>query len=57
MDAGIAGKVAIVGGASKGLGKAAAHALAAEGVNLMLCSRAEDILAKTASEISKTHPI
>jgi len=57
MDAGIAGKVAIVGGASKGLGKAAAHALAAEGVNLMLCSRTEDILAKTASEISKTHPV
>ena len=57
MDAGIMGKVAIVGGASKGLGKAAAQALAAEGVNLMLCSRTEDILARTASEISTAYPI
>ena len=38
MDLMLKGKVAIVGGASKGLGRACAQALAEEGANVMLCS-------------------
>src|SRR5213075_1162323 len=39
MDLGIAGRVAMVAAASKGLGRAIAEALAAEGCRLSVCSR------------------
>ena len=39
MDLELAGKVAIVGGASKGLGRACAQVLAEEGARVALCSR------------------
>jgi len=39
MDLGINGRVAMVAAASKGLGRAAAEALAAEGCRLSVCSR------------------
>jgi len=39
MDLMLKGKVAIVGGASKGLGRACAQALAEEGANVAMCSR------------------
>ena len=45
------GKVAIVGGASKGLGRACAQALADEGANLAICSRSQPDLEKAAQEI------
>ena len=45
------GKVAIVGGASKGLGRACAQALAEEGVNVAVCSRSRPDLEKAAHEI------
>ena len=48
MDLGLAGKTAIVTGGSRGLGLAAAHALIAEGANVMVCARGEEAL-KTAS--------
>ncbi len=51
MDLMLKGKVAIVGGASKGLGRACAQALADEGVNLTLCSRSQPDLEKAAQEI------
>jgi 3-oxoacyl-[acyl-carrier protein] reductase len=51
MDMGLKGKVALAAAASKGLGKAAALALAREGVNLAICARSEATLAATASEI------
>ncbi len=51
MDLGIRGKVAIVGGASRGLGRASAEALAREGVSLMLCARTQTALDQTAKEV------
>lgn len=39
MNLGIKSKVALVTASSKGLGKAAAKALAAEGVKVIICSR------------------
>jgi 3-oxoacyl-[acyl-carrier protein] reductase len=53
MDLGIAGKTAIVCGASKGLGKGCATALAKNGVNLVLNARGKDALEATAEEIRK----
>ena len=41
MDLGLKGKVAMVDGASRGLGYAVAHALAAEGVKISMSSRNE----------------
>jgi 3-oxoacyl-[acyl-carrier protein] reductase len=54
MDLGLTGKVAIVGGASKGLGRACAQVLAAEGATLALCSRSKPDLDKAAQEIRDT---
>ena len=51
MDLMLKGKVAIVGGASKGLGRACAEVLAGEGVNVALCSRSKPDLEKAAQEI------
>lgn len=44
MDLGIAGKWALVGGASKGLGWGCARALALEGVNVVLVARGAEAL-------------
>lgn len=52
MDLGLEGKKALVSASSRGLGKAAAAALAAEGAKVALCSRSEQIHA-TASEIAE----
>src|SRR5438105_3410558 len=51
MDLKIAGKKALVCAASKGIGKAIATGLAAEGVELFICARDKDALANTAREI------
>jgi 3-oxoacyl-[acyl-carrier protein] reductase len=51
MDLMLKGKVAVVGGASKGLGRACAQALAEEGVNLAICSRSQPDLERAAQEI------
>lgn len=53
MDMGIEGKTAIVCGSSRGLGRACAEALAAEGVNLVLCSRNFDRIFETSRAISE----
>lgn len=44
MDLGLTGKVALVAGSSRGLGRAIAEELAAEGASLVLCARREDSL-------------
>lgn len=59
MDLELRGKTAIVSAGSKGLGKAIALGLAAEGARVAICSRnpdnlslaAQEILAKTGSEV------
>ena len=51
MDLEIKGRVAFVAASSKGLGRSAAEALAADGVRLALCSRNGDTLAETAGQI------
>lgn len=53
MDLGISNKVAVVLAASKGLGHAAAEALAAEGARVIIGSRNQEELEKTAQEISQ----
>jgi 3-oxoacyl-[acyl-carrier protein] reductase len=51
MDLGLTGKVAIVTGSSRGLGKATASALAAEGVQVVLNGRTQTSLDETAAEL------
>ena len=51
MDLGLKGKVAIVTGGSRGLGFAAAAALAAEGANVLVCARGEDALKRAAASL------
>jgi 3-oxoacyl-[acyl-carrier protein] reductase len=51
MDLGLTGKVAIVTGGSRGLGLAAAKALAAEGAHVVICARGEEQLQKAVNEI------
>ena len=50
MDLGLAGRAAVVTAASKGLGRATALSLAAEGCDLVLCSRGGPALDATAAE-------
>ncbi len=51
MDLGLAGRVAIVTAASRGLGRATAQALAAEGARLVLNARSEAALGELAATV------
>jgi len=51
MDLGIAGRKALLTGASKGMGKACALAVAAEGVDVTIVARTEKTLLEAANEI------
>ena len=51
MEMGIRGRVALVCGASSGLGKAVAMGLAREGARVAICARTEEKLRKAAEEI------
>jgi 3-oxoacyl-[acyl-carrier protein] reductase len=53
MDLGLKGKVVIVGGASKGIGKATALVFAREGAKVAISARDPDMLQGTAEEIRK----
>jgi 3-oxoacyl-[acyl-carrier protein] reductase len=51
MDLGLTGRVALVTAASKGMGKASAMGLAAEGAKVVMCARTESDLKNAAEEI------
>src|SRR5687767_7801080 len=51
MDLGLADKIAIVTGSSRGLGLASARALVAEGCRVCLCARGAERLAEAAVEV------
>src|SRR5438874_11481541 len=53
MDLGLTGRAAIVTGGSKGLGRAIAGELAAEGADVAICARHEDELAAAAEELRR----
>ena len=56
MDLGIEGRVALVMGASKGLGRGVAESLAREGAKVAIASRSREQLDATAEEIDADDP-
>lgn len=57
MDSGLKGKTAMVSGASKGIGRAIAKALAREGVQLSISARQSGPLEEAAREIEKDYAV
>src|SRR5437867_7173331 len=53
MDLGLREKVALVAAASKGLGRAVADELAAEGADLVICARGADALHAARDDIAR----
>lgn len=53
MDLGIEGRVALVAASSKGLGRAVAEALAAEGCDLVMCARSAGELEEARAAIAR----
>ena len=51
MELGLKGRTAVITGGSKGIGRAIARGLAAEGVNLVLVARGKEQLDQTADRI------
>ena len=51
MDLGLKGKVALAAASSAGIGRAVAEALAAEGADLVICSRREEAVEKAREEL------
>lgn len=56
VDGSFEGKTALVTGASRGIGKATAFALAQRGANVVLCSRKQESLDAVAEELRAAHP-
>jgi 3-oxoacyl-[acyl-carrier protein] reductase len=57
MDLGLSGKVAVITGASVGIGLAVAEGLAAEGANIVMAARGEDRLKKEARRVAREHGV
>ncbi len=57
MELGIRGKTALICASSKGLGRACAESLAAEGVNVVLNARSDGPLQETAAAIRTAHNV
>ncbi len=57
METGLRNRAAIVAASSKGIGRATALALAAEGANLALCARNAGALNKVAEEARRLHGV
>jgi len=55
LDLGLKNKIAVVTASSKGLGKAAAEALAKEGANVAICSRKERNIRETGNYLTKKY--
>jgi 3-oxoacyl-[acyl-carrier protein] reductase len=53
MDLGLQGCVAIVGGASSGMGRACARTLAEEGCNVTVFARRQELLDAAVAEIER----
>jgi 3-oxoacyl-[acyl-carrier protein] reductase len=57
MNFGLHNKVALVAASSRGLGRAVAEELAAEGARLIICSRRQDAIQSAATAIAEQHHI
>lgn len=55
MDLNLSGKRALVGGASKGIGKAIAEELARNGAEVVVMARSEDLLAAVSAGLDRSH--
>src|SRR5688500_12160087 len=53
MDLKLKGRVAVITGASKGIGKAIARGLAAEGVHIVMMARGKEALEQTAEQVRR----
>ena len=56
MDLGLAGRRAVITGASKGIGLGCALALAREGCDVALAARSADVLVRAAEEVRQAAP-
>ena len=56
MDLGLAGKRAMITGAGRGIGRAVAEVLAAEGCDLVLASRGQAALEALGASLRAAHP-
>ena len=57
MDLGLKDKVAVITGASVGIGLAVAEGLAAEGAHIVMAARGEDRLRNEARRVAREHGV
>jgi 3-oxoacyl-[acyl-carrier protein] reductase len=55
VDLNLKGRIALVNAASRGLGRGIAESLAAEGARLVISSRSQEAIERTAAELSSTY--